>query len=183
MGRRSKTPLLAHHRTRDSLKTYSAGTEPCVSMAEAVAVIGLAASITTLADVCTKVLARLSEFQPAAGGAHGAFRDIAIQLPLIVGIVSQIGKGCGDGSLVVDVQQKLIPVVEGCRRHVDALDGPVEKVLPAPADYDLPGPESYREPSQREGDFQGTGCPGGVQVNSHALHCHGDLKMASCYDS
>ena len=103
-------------------------------MAEAAAVIGLAASIITLTGVCTKVLTRLIEFESAARGAHGAFQDVAIQLPLIVDIVSQIGKACEDRSLVVDVQQKLVPVVKGCCRHVNALDGLIEKMLPAPAD-------------------------------------------------
>jgi hypothetical protein len=103
-------------------------------MAEVVAAIGLAASIVTLVEAGTKVIARLHEFRSAATGMPGAFRDITIQLPLIMDIVSQIGKGCEDGSLAVEAQPKLSLVVGGCCKQIEALDVLIVKMLPASTD-------------------------------------------------
>ncbi|KAI9770642.1 MAG: hypothetical protein M1839_003091 [Geoglossum umbratile] len=103
-------------------------------MAEAVAAIGLAASLVPLVEAGTKVIARLHEFRSAATGMPGAFRDIMIQLPLIMDIVSQIGKGCEDGTLVVEAQHKLSLVVRGCCNQIDALDVLIVQMLPASTD-------------------------------------------------
>ncbi|KAH0544047.1 hypothetical protein FGG08_001665, partial [Glutinoglossum americanum] len=106
-------------------------------MAEAIAVVGLAASIVTFVNVSTKVLARLREFHSIAQDAPGVFQDITTQLPIIIDILTGIEKGCGDGSLTTDAQRALLNVVEGCFRQISMLDGLIEKMLPALTDSTL----------------------------------------------
>ena len=100
-------------------------------MAEAIAAIGLAASIITFVDVSAKVLARLREFHSTAHETPRVFEDITTQLPLIVDIMTRIEKGREGGPLTTDAQHALSHVVEGCLRQVTLLERLIEQMLPA----------------------------------------------------
>src|SRR5436190_12800703 len=101
-----------------------------LTMAEAFAALGIAASIVTFVEVSGKVLARLREFRSAGREIPGVFQDITTQLPLITDILTQI-KEFDDGSLTRDAQHALLHVVEGCLRQATLLNELIEKILPA----------------------------------------------------
>lgn len=106
-------------------------------MAEALAVIGLGASIVAFLDVGSKMLSRLREFHSITKDASGVFQNISIQLPLIVDIMTRIEKGCNDGSLTPDAQRALSHTVEGSLKQITMLDELMEKILPALTDSTL----------------------------------------------
>ncbi len=106
-------------------------------MAEALAVVGLGASIVAFLDVGAKVLARLREFNSITKEASGVYQNISVQLPLIIDIMTRIEKGCKDGSLTPDAQRALSHTVEGSLRQITMLDGLIKKILPASTDSTL----------------------------------------------
>jgi hypothetical protein len=53
-------------------------------MAEALAALGLAATIIQVVDYGTKVIVQLNDFRSSIVEAPKAFRDILVQLPLIL---------------------------------------------------------------------------------------------------
>src|SRR5436305_3976382 len=103
-------------------------------MAEALAAVGLAASIVTFVDVSGKVLARLHEYHTISREAPGIFQDTKTRLPLLVDIVTRIKKRCEDGYLATDAQHALSDTVEGCLKQITLLDGLIEKMLPTSTD-------------------------------------------------
>ena len=103
-------------------------------MAEAVAAIGLAASITTFVGVGVRVLARLREYRSTTQEIPKVLRDVTTQLPLMIDIMERIESGCADGSLPTGTQHALSKVVEGCLAQITLLDGLVEEMLPASTD-------------------------------------------------
>ena len=74
-------------------------------MAEAITVIGLAASIASLIDVGSKIVARLHEFKLNGSHAPAVFQDIANQLPLLLEIVQKLQARISDDSLSQDAKR------------------------------------------------------------------------------
>ncbi|KAI9781791.1 MAG: hypothetical protein M1816_002181 [Peltula sp. TS41687] len=100
-------------------------------MAEAIAVVGLAASVVTFVDASAKVLARINEFRSAVEEVPSFVQDIAVQLPLLVDIMNGIRNSCKEGSVETD---KLSRVVESCLRKIKQLDPLIEEMLVCPTD-------------------------------------------------
>jgi hypothetical protein len=101
-------------------------------MAEALAVVGLVSSIVQFIDFSSKIISRLNDFHDAAGGVPKAFRDIKIELPLLLDTLKRTQKDAEGGSLSIDTQNALIPVIEGCRVQVTELDAVLLAALPPP---------------------------------------------------
>ncbi len=63
-------------------------------MSEALAVIGLASSIITFVDMASKIVSRINDFRENAREVPKSFRDIAVQLPVLIDITKQIQASC-----------------------------------------------------------------------------------------
>jgi Cdc6-like AAA superfamily ATPase len=99
-------------------------------MAEAVAVVGVVASIVQLIHFSTRVACRLQEFHSVAGGIPRSFRLIKTELPLLETTLQQL-KGAIDADLVVDGSKKaLLPAIAGCYEQIEQLDTILSKALP-----------------------------------------------------
>src|SRR5436305_1038389 len=103
-------------------------------MAEAIAAVGLAASIITFVDISAKVLARLREFHSTTKEIPKAFQDITTQLPLMTDIMKRIESQHKKDFPAADSEEALSKVVEGCRRQITSLDELIDKILPSTTD-------------------------------------------------
>ncbi|KAH0563134.1 hypothetical protein GP486_002303 [Trichoglossum hirsutum] len=106
-------------------------------MAEAIAVVGLTATVVTLLGASNKVLGHLYQFHSKFQEAPRTLRDTRTQLNLIVDIMEQIKNRCTDGSLTMDAKRALSPIVEDSLTQVTVLDGLIEKMLPTSTDSTL----------------------------------------------
>ncbi|MBK5652918.1 MAG: NACHT domain-containing protein, partial [Rhizobium sp.] len=103
-------------------------------MAEALAVVGVVASIVQLVDFSTRVLSRLDEFYSVTKEVPKSFRDIKTELPLLATTLEQL-KGAIDSTSIADGSKRaLVPVITGCNEQVAQLDAILEKTLPKPKD-------------------------------------------------
>jgi hypothetical protein len=105
-------------------------------MAEALAVVGVVASIVQLVDFSSKVLVRLEEFQSSLGEIPKSFRHIKAELPVLrdtLQTVDAIDNGC----IRDKTKTALIPAVEGCMEQIRSLDDILTKTLPTPNDSRL----------------------------------------------
>jgi hypothetical protein len=103
-------------------------------MAEAIAVVGVVASIVQLVDYSSKVLHRLNEFQSRVGEVPKPFRHIKAQLPVLQDTLQQTKKGIDAGFVRDETRKALIPAMEGCKKQIGLLDDILTKILPAPGD-------------------------------------------------
>jgi hypothetical protein len=99
-------------------------------MAEAVAVVGIVASIVQLVDFSTRVVRRLEEFHTKAGEIPKSFRHIKVELPLLSTTLQQIRGAIDAGSVSNGTKDALLPVISGCREQITQLDAILEKTLP-----------------------------------------------------
>jgi hypothetical protein len=103
-------------------------------MAEAIAVVGVVASIVQLVDFGTKVLLRLSEFQSNAGEIPKTFQHIKAELPVLLDTLEQTKTAIENGSIRDETKRALLPAIDGCRTQVEHLNDLIEKVLPSIGD-------------------------------------------------
>ncbi|KAH7348516.1 hypothetical protein BKA65DRAFT_261707 [Rhexocercosporidium sp. MPI-PUGE-AT-0058] len=102
--------------------------------AEALAVVGIVASIIQIVDFSSKVLHRLEEFQTSLGEIPESFRHIKAELPLLQGTLQQTGVAI-DAGLVCDATKRaLLPVITGCTEQIKLLDSILAKMVATPAD-------------------------------------------------
>lgn len=101
-------------------------------MAEALAIVGIVASITSLVDFGSKVYDRLKEYCDHLDEVPKAFRNIATELPLILDALHYVetenmtaGKAPSEATLAA-----LRPVIDGCRTQVEGLDQILQKLRP-----------------------------------------------------
>jgi Cdc6-like AAA superfamily ATPase len=103
-------------------------------MAEALAVVGVVASIVQLIDFSTRVVSRLDEFYSVAKEVPKSFRHIKTELPLLATTLAQL-KEAIDATSVADGSKKaLAPVIAGCNEQVAQLDAILKKTLPETSD-------------------------------------------------
>ncbi|KAL1600753.1 hypothetical protein SLS60_007141 [Paraconiothyrium brasiliense] len=103
-------------------------------MAEAVAVLGVVASIVQLADFSTKVISRLNEFNSVTKEVPESFVGVKTELPLLLSTLEQL-KGALDATSVADGCKKaLVPVIAGCNEQIAQLDGILKKIAPEAKD-------------------------------------------------
>jgi N-terminal domain on NACHT_NTPase and P-loop NTPases len=103
-------------------------------MAEVFALVGIVASIVQLVDFSSKVLSRLNEFQSSVDKVPTSFRNIKVDLPLLLDTLKHISKDISTGLIADEIQKSLLPVIEGCQSQIESLDVVLVKVLPAPGD-------------------------------------------------
>ncbi|PVH90870.1 hypothetical protein DM02DRAFT_620815 [Periconia macrospinosa] len=103
-------------------------------MAEALAVVGIVASIIQLVDFGSRVLKRLEEYQSELGDIPEAFRHIKTELPVLLDALRQTKATIGAGSVQDESKKALLPAVEGCTVQIKALDDIIAKALPASGD-------------------------------------------------
>lgn len=98
-------------------------------MAEAIAAISLVANIVQFISFGSKVATRLNEFQASVNDVPKVFRDIKIELPLLLDTLQKTEEQAELGNITEGTQKALLPVVDGCCRQVDLLNEILNKVL------------------------------------------------------
>ena len=99
-------------------------------MAEALAIVGIVASIVQLVDFGSKVLHRLTEFQSSVEDVPESFRHIKAKLPLLFHTLQQAKEAIEAGSVRDDTKDVLLPAIEGCWEQIKSLDEVLLKTLP-----------------------------------------------------
>ena len=103
-------------------------------MAEALAVVGIVANIVQLVDFSSKVLSRLNEFQSSVDEVPNSFRNVKVELPLLLDTLKHVNKDISAGLIADEIQTSLLPVIEACQTQIESLDAVLVKTLPAPGD-------------------------------------------------
>jgi hypothetical protein len=99
-------------------------------MAEALAVVGVVASIVQLVDFSSKVLHRLNEFQSSLGEVPKAFQHVKAELPILLETLKQTESSIQSQSLGADTKQAISLIISRCQTQIALLNELVEKVLP-----------------------------------------------------
>jgi hypothetical protein len=99
-------------------------------MAEALAIVGVVASIVQLVDFSTRLVSRLEEFHSNAGEVPKSFRHIKAELPLLNTTLQRIKEAIDAGSVAEGTKKALLPVIAGCQEQVAQLDIILAKTLP-----------------------------------------------------
>ena len=100
-------------------------------MAEAVAVVGLFASIASLVELTAKVASRLHEFASKSSEVPESFRSLSTRLPLLTATLQHIRSQAEDGRFPEDVKRALKLVVDDTSKHVSDIQISLSKVLPS----------------------------------------------------
>ncbi|KAK5351581.1 hypothetical protein LTR61_004931 [Exophiala xenobiotica] len=95
-------------------------------MAEAIAVIGVTASVVQLVEISTKLIIRINEFSSSMDKCPRLFHDLKVRLPILSQTLNQIAaSNQGDGS-----DQLLKRVIEECLGAVTLIEKKLDKILP-----------------------------------------------------
>ncbi|KAL2053416.1 hypothetical protein ABVK25_006410 [Lepraria finkii] len=100
------------------------------NMAEAAAVIGLAASIASLIELTAKVLSRLHDFTSKSSEVPESFRSLSTRLPLLTATLQHIQSQAEDGRFPDDISKTLKTVVDDTSKQVSDIQISLSKVLP-----------------------------------------------------
>jgi hypothetical protein len=106
-------------------------------MAEALAVVGVVASIVQLVDFSSRVLIRLNEFQDSLEDTPKSFRHIKAELPVLRETLQQIRDAINAGFVREETKTVLSPTILGCMEQIRLLDAILIKTLAAPNDSRL----------------------------------------------
>ena len=101
------------------------------TMAEAVAIIGLVASIASLVELTAKVVSRLHEFTSKSSEVPESFRSLSTRLPLLTATLQHIQSQAEDGRFPDDVAKALKAVVDDTSKQVSDIQISLSKVLPS----------------------------------------------------
>src|SRR5947209_2565680 len=111
-------------------------------MAEALAVVGVVASIVQLVEFGSKILLRLNDFQSNLGEVPKTFRHVKAELPVVLDTLEQTKNAIETGSIRDETKKALLPAIHGCRTQIESLDDVIGKTLPLQGD-------SWREKSRK----------------------------------
>lgn len=100
-------------------------------MAEAVAIIGLVASIASLVDLSAKVVSRLHDFTSKSSEVPESFRSLSNRLPLLTATLQHIQSQAEDGRLPDDVTNPLKIIIDDTFKQVSDIQISLSKVLPS----------------------------------------------------
>ena len=100
-------------------------------MAEAVAIIGLVASIASLVDLSAKVVSRLHDFTSKSSEVPESFRSLSTRLPLLTATLQHIQSQAEDGRFSDDVTKALKVVIDDTSKQVSDIRISLSKVLPS----------------------------------------------------
>jgi hypothetical protein len=103
-------------------------------MAEALAVVGVVASIVQLTEFGSKVLSRLNDFQSRIGDIPKTFQHVKAELPVLLDTLKQTKSAMVAGSIPDETKNALLPAINGCRTQVELLDALIGKMLPLQSD-------------------------------------------------
>lgn len=103
-------------------------------MAETLAIVGLVSSIVQFVDCSSTIVHRLHEFQSSLDEVPKSFRDIKIELPLLVDTLQRTKKQTEDGCFSKNTQEAILSVVKGCQLQVRRLNDVLEETLPTKGD-------------------------------------------------
>ena len=103
-------------------------------MAEALAVVGVVASIVQLVDFGAKVLHRLNDFQSSCGEIPKVFEHVKAELPILLETLDQTKDAVEKGSMKEDIKKALLLVVKGCLAQITTLDNLISISLPQEGD-------------------------------------------------
>jgi hypothetical protein len=87
-------------------------------MAEALALIGLASAIVQFVDFSTKVIGRIDRFRSKNNEVPVVFRDIKIQLPLLISGLKRTKERVERHEVALETQSAVLAVVQSCHAHV-----------------------------------------------------------------
>jgi hypothetical protein len=99
-------------------------------MAEAAAIVGLVASITSLVELSARIVSRLHEFTSKATEIPESFRSLFIRLPLLAATLQRIQIQAEAGRLPDDVTNALKAVVDDTFEQVSAVQTCLSNILP-----------------------------------------------------
>ncbi|KAF3286210.1 hypothetical protein TWF970_009756 [Orbilia oligospora] len=99
-------------------------------------VMTLTASIVGFLSISGSILAGISTHS-SPKVSLGVLKDVAVQLPLITESLEKIAAGCKNGSIKLEDQTSLLPVVNGCLKRVSALGKLIQEIFPTPNDSKL----------------------------------------------
>ncbi|KAM7196608.1 short-chain dehydrogenase [Rhypophila sp. PSN 637] len=93
--------------------------------------VGLAASIIQFIELGVKIVDRLSAFGSDASQIPASFRQVRIELPLVIDGLRRIHDQVVAGSLEPATEKSLIPVIHECQQTAKELDDLLEKTIPS----------------------------------------------------
>jgi N-terminal domain on NACHT_NTPase and P-loop NTPases len=103
-------------------------------MAEAAAALGLVTAILQVVEYGSKLVTRLNEFRTTLDEAPRAFRDIMVELPLLLNSLDRTRQQAERGIVDKPTQEALLPVIQGCHSQINALNNTILKITPKRAD-------------------------------------------------
>lgn len=103
-------------------------------MAEAMATISLVSNITQFIIFGSMVVKRVNEFKNSVNDVPKVFRDIKIELPLLLDTLERTKEQAELGIISDETQSALLPVVDGCNVQVRLLEEMLSKVLASSED-------------------------------------------------
>jgi hypothetical protein len=106
-------------------------------MAEALAIVSLVSAIVQFVDFGSKIVERLQDFHSSVHEVPKAFRDVKVELPLLLDTLKWTQTQAESGACSRETQEALLPVVKRCRSQVELLDNILVKTLPKPEDSSL----------------------------------------------
>ncbi|KAL8948973.1 MAG: hypothetical protein Q9222_004879 [Ikaeria aurantiellina] len=98
-------------------------------MAEAVAAIGIGASVLQFATVAAKLTQRINEFNSTAEEMPQALRSIHTQLPFLLDTCQSLDTG--------DESENTLAIIRECHREIEDLYQTINTILPGPGDPKL----------------------------------------------
>jgi N-terminal domain on NACHT_NTPase and P-loop NTPases len=99
-------------------------------MAEAIATLGVVATILQIVDFGRKVLERLDEFEGTIRDSPQSLNHIRTELPLLFDTLKETEKAIAAGAVKEDTARALVPIVQGCQKELESLYAIFEKALP-----------------------------------------------------
>lgn len=103
-------------------------------MAEAIALVGVVASIVQLVDFGSKVLHRLNDFQSSLGEIPKIFRHVKAELPILLETLNQTKDAVEKGSMKEETKKALLLVVDECQTQITLLDDLISRSIPQDGD-------------------------------------------------
>jgi hypothetical protein len=103
-------------------------------MGEALAVVGVVASIVQLVDFSSKVLHRLNDFRSSREELPKIFESVKAELPILLETLNQTKDAVEKGSVKEESKKALLLVVKGCQTQITILDNLISNSLPQEED-------------------------------------------------
>lgn len=97
-----------------------------MSGVEFIAVLGVASNVIAVVDACTKIQNRIQAYRQ-----NTAFRDLSVQLPLLVSAIGSLRSPQYRDRLDSSTEKALVRVLEGCLRQLQTLESLIKDLTPS----------------------------------------------------